>query len=259
MSKTIPSFLSRAALALLALLIASAAFAQAADPTVQVRYDAQLGHFLTGPDGMTLYYFGNDSEGVSNCTGGCLESWPPLMADAVTASPLAIPGAFSLIERDQGMQVAYNGMPLYYFARDGAPGDTNGQNVGDVWWVANLEPVVQLLETAQGNILVGPTGMTLYIFDNDEEGMSNCAGGCATNWPPLMGGYDPANGYDVMQVDGVEGTLGLIERADSEGGMQVTLDGMPLYYWIRDLVPGDTTGDGVGDNWHIVIQGGGGM
>lgn len=251
---TIHPFVSRAASALAALLLASIVLAQAAVPTVQVRYDAQLGHFLTGPNGMTLYYFGNDEEGVSNCTGGCLENWPPLMAENVVTAPLSIPGSFSLIEREEGMQVAYNGMALYSFVRDAAAGDTNGQNVGDMWWVANLEPVVQLLATDEGNVLVGPTGMTLYIFDNDEEGVSNCSGGCATNWPPLMGGYDPENGYDVMAVDGVEGTLGLIAREDSPGGMQVTLDGMPLYYWIRDAVPGQTTGDGVGGNWHIVVQ-----
>lgn len=256
MSKSIHSLGPKLALALAALLV-SAALAQAVQPTVQVRYDPALGHFLTGPDGMTLYYFGNDEPGVSNCTGGCLENWPPLLADEVVTNPLSIPGEFSLVESEQGMQVAYNGMPLYYFARDEGPGDTNGQNVGDVWWVANLEPVVQVLETADGSLLVGPTGMTLYTFDNDEMGVSNCAGGCAKNWPPLMGGYDPENGYGVMGVEGVDGELGLIAREDSPGGMQVTLDGMPLYYWIRDQVPGDTTGDGVGGNWHIVLQGGG--
>ena len=251
-----PSRPALVALALAALLLVSAASAQAADPTVQVRYDAALGHYLTGPDGMTLYYFGNDEPGVSNCTGGCLENWPPLMADAVTVNPLAVPGEVSLIERDEGMQVAYNGMPLYYWANDAAPGDTSGQNVGNVWWVANLEPAVQWLPLESGNVLVGPTGMTLYTFDNDEAGVSNCSGGCAANWPPLMGGYDPENGYDVMQVEGV-GELGLIPREDSSGGMQVTLDGMPLYYWIRDSVPGQTSGDGVGGNWHIVTDDGG--
>ena len=254
MSTTVHTFVSRLALALAGLLLASVVLAQAVDPTVQVRYDGQLGHYLTGPDGMALYYFGNDTDGVSNCSGGCLENWPPLLADEVVTAPLSIPGEFGLIERPEGMQVTYNGLPLYYFVRDEAPGDTNGQNVGNVWWVATPQPTVQTLETAAGTILVGPTGMTLYTFDSDTENTSNCAGGCAKNWPPLVGGWDPENGFDVMQVDGV-GTLGLISRAD--GGMQVTLDGQPLYYWIRDKVPGDTTGDGVGGNWHIVVLDGG--
>ncbi len=254
MHRTVHPFWSRAALATVALLLASLALAQAAAPSVQVRYDPQLGHHLTGPNGMTLYVFGKDTEGVSNCTGGCADNWPPLMADAdtVATAPLAIPGAFSVIDRDGGKQVAYNGRPLYYWAKDAKPGDATGQGVGDVWWVANLEPAVQVLDTKDGKLLVGPTGMALYTFDKDTDGTSACSGGCAANWPPLVGGYDPANGNDVMAADGVSGQLGLIARDD--GGMQVTLDGKPLYYWAHDMAAGQTSGDGVGGVWHRVVQ-----
>lgn len=241
-----------AALTLVAVAcVLSVARAQAVDPTVQVRYDAALGHFLTGPEGMTLYVFGRDEDGVSNCYDACATAWPPLLADQVAINPLSVPGSFSLIERtDGGMQVAYEGRPLYYWASDASPGDTTGQGVNDVWWVANLAPVVRFAETDAGTVLVGPTGMTLYTFDPDGENMSNCTGGCAFNWPPLVGGYDPDNGYVPMAGEGVEGTLAVFARPD--GGMQVTLDGRPLYYWIRDAVPGDATGDGVNDVWHVV-------
>lgn len=246
---------SRPALAALLVLLlmsfAASALAQASEPTVQVRYDAQVGHFLTGANGMTLYYFGKDEDGVSNCSDNCLANWPALMSDEVIVSPVSVPGSFSVIDRAEGgTQVAYNGRPLYYFAGDAAPGDTNGQGVGNVWWVSNLEPVVQSLATDAGGLVVGPTGMSLYTFDNDTEGTSACSGGCAKNWPPLVGGYAPADGYDVMAPTGVTGTLGLIERDD--GGMQVTLDGKPLYYWLHDSVPGQATGDGVGGVWHVV-------
>lgn len=244
---------SRVALVLSALVLLAAAAAQAVAPTVQVRYDPQLGHVLTGPNGMTLYTFGKDADGQSACTGGCAQNWPPLMADEVVTSPLSIPGTFGVIDRpDGGKQVAYNGRPLYYFVKDAAPGDTTGQGVGDVWWVANLEPAVQVLETEYGDLLVGPTGMALYTFDKDAANASNCSGGCAKNWPPLVGGWDPEHGYDLKTADGVKGTLGLIARDD--GGMQVTLDGMPLYYWIRDTAAGQTSGDGVGGVWHRVVQ-----
>jgi len=246
--------LARAAALIAVLALAAGALAQAADPVVQVRYDAQLGHVLTDAQGMTLYVFSNDEEGVSNCTGGCAENWPPLTVESETVptSPLAIPGTFGTTERDDGsLQVTYNGWPLYGWQNDAAPGDTTGQAVNDVWWVANLNPLVRVSEHPEhGPILVGPTGMTLYLFTNDEMGVSNCSGGCATNWPPLVGGFDAAAGVLPMTGDGADGELALIERAD--GGMQVTYDGTPLYYWIRDAVPGDATGQNVGDVWFVV-------
>lgn len=97
-----------------------------------------------------------------------------------------------------------------------------------------------------GDFLVGPDEMTLYIFENDEQGVSNCTGDCAAAWPPLTveAGEEPTAG------DGVDGELATIERDD--GSMQVTLDGMPLYYWASDEAPGDATGQGVNDVWFVV-------
>ena len=97
---------------------------------------------------------------------------------------------------------------------------------------------------ALGEFLVGPDGMTLYIFTNDEPGVSNCTGGCADNWPPLT-----LEGDEVAAGDGVTGELALIERED--GSMQVTYDGQPLYYWANDSAPGDSTGHEVGGVWFV--------
>ncbi|HEX7003783.1 MAG TPA: hypothetical protein VF168_06320 [Trueperaceae bacterium] len=247
-------FLRVGAIALVSLLTCNA-LAQAADPAVQIRFDPTLGHFLTGPNGMTLYVFSNDAPGQSNCYEQCAINWPPLLAgegDPVVA-PLAIPGEFGVTERNDGSrQVTYNGWPLYYWIRDQNVGDTTGQAVGGVWWVANLNPVVQVTQHPElGEILVGPTGMTLYTFARDEQDVSNCSGGCATNWPPLVGGFDTAAGLTPMGGEGVSGELGLIERSDGTG-MQVTYNGEPLYYWIRDHNPGDATGHEVGDVWFVV-------
>lgn len=249
-----PSTALRTAAVLVAFALAAVAWAQAADPAVQVRYDAELGHVLTDANGMTLYVFTNDEAGVSNCSGGCAEAWPPLTVESenVPVAPLAVPGEFGTTQRDDGsLQVTYNGWPLYGWQNDEAPGDTTGQAVNDVWWVANLNPVVRVTEHPEhGQVLVGPTGMTLYLFTNDEDGVTNCAGGCATNWPPLVGGFAPEAGFAPMAGDGADGELGLIQRDD--GGMQLTYDGTPLYYWVRDSVPGDATGQNVGDVWFVV-------
>jgi predicted lipoprotein with Yx(FWY)xxD motif len=113
--------------------------------------------------------------------------------------------------------------------------------------VASEEIVISLSESDElGTYLVGPDEMTLYLFANDEQDMTNCYGQCAENWPPMMfkDGQSPAAG------EGVVGELGTAERTD--GGTQVTYNGMPLYYWIKDAAPGDTTGHGVGGVWAVV-------
>lgn len=107
--------------------------------TISVATEGDLAPYLVGPDGMTLYLFTNDEDGVSNCTEGCLANWPPLLVEEgeePTASEDA-PGEFGVIEREdgEGRQVTYNGMPLYYWQADTAPGDTTGHEVGGVWFV----------------------------------------------------------------------------------------------------------------------------
>jgi predicted lipoprotein with Yx(FWY)xxD motif len=92
-------------------------------------------------------------------------------------------------------------------------------------------------------LLVDGKGMTLYTFDKDSAGVSNCEGTCAEKWPPLMA------------TDGAkaQGKFGIINRPGGiYAGKQWTYDGMPLYTWVADTKPGDTTGDGVGGVWHVV-------
>jgi predicted lipoprotein with Yx(FWY)xxD motif len=107
-------------------------------------------------------------------------------------------------------------------------------------------PVVQSREHPQlGRILVDAAGKTLYVFDRDTPGVSNCSGNCAVTWPPvLLLSGDPRGASEVS------GTLGVITRED--GGRQVTLNGLPLYNYVTDSAPGDATGDGVGGVWHVI-------
>lgn len=153
-----------------------------------------------------------------------------------------VPGEVGLIERTTGtMQVTYNGMPLYYWYLDYRAGDTRGQAVGNVWWV--VPPATVYIEQAGelGSILVGPTGLSLYLFTNDTPGTSNCYDQCATNWPPLLTESADAVVAGVNMV----GELGTTERTD--GMLQVTYNGWPLYYWKDDAARGDTLGEGVGE------------
>jgi predicted lipoprotein with Yx(FWY)xxD motif len=90
---------------------------------------------------MALYIFTNDTAdaGTSVCNGECATNWPPLLQPdgATVAGPAGATGTFGTATRDDGAtQVTYKGMPLYYYAGDSAAGDTNGHEVGGVWFLA---------------------------------------------------------------------------------------------------------------------------
>ncbi|MGH2473745.1 MAG: COG4315 family predicted lipoprotein, partial [Candidatus Limnocylindrales bacterium] len=107
--------------------------------TVKAVDDATLGAYLTDGFGHTLYVFKNDSSDTSTCTGACAGSWPAfiLEAGAVVEGGEGVTGAFGTITRADGTkQITYDHQPLYYFAGDSAAGDTNGQGIGNVWFVA---------------------------------------------------------------------------------------------------------------------------
>lgn len=101
--------------------------------------ETDLGTVVTDGDGMTLYYFTNDTAGTdeSACTGDCLAAWPiAVAAGDEPAVDEAVTGEVGTIESPDGqLQLTLGGMPLYYFAQDAAPGDVNGQGVNDVWYV----------------------------------------------------------------------------------------------------------------------------
>jgi predicted lipoprotein with Yx(FWY)xxD motif len=105
----------------------------AAAATVEAKPVGNLGTILVaGTNGMTVYTFTNDvkDSGTSACTGGCLTRWPALTVPAGTAPTAGdgVTGTLGTITRsdDGTTQVTYNGLPLYFFSGDAAPGDTNG-------------------------------------------------------------------------------------------------------------------------------------
>ncbi|MDQ0456321.1 COG4315 family predicted lipoprotein [Rhizobium paknamense] len=97
-------------------------------------------------------------------------------------------------------------------------------------------------KTDKGTILTDAKGMTLYTFDKDPKDVSVCFDDCAKKWPPL----------EAKKSDRVKGDYKPIARKD--GTMQWSHDGKPLYRWQMDKKPGDMTGDGVGNVWHIVKE-----
>ena len=92
--------------------------------------------------------------------------------------------------------------------------------------------------------LADSNGMTLYVFLKDTSGASTCTGQCVDRWPIFYT-------EKVMVPAGMDAKeFGVITRAD--GKMQNTFRGWPLYYWMGDKAPGQTTGQGVNNVWFYV-------
>ena len=97
-------------------------------------------------------------------------------------------------------------------------------------------------------VLTNSKGFTLYSFAPDTATTSKCNGTCAQNWPPVTGPVTAA---------GVTGTFGTIKRSD--GSIQATFDGHPLYTFVGDTAPGQAKGNGLnaaGGLWHEITSSG---
>ena len=105
--------------------------------------------------------------------------------------------------------------------------------------------------TSAGKIMVDAKGMSLYFYTKDtkDSGTSACTGGCLTAWPPAL------TTAAKPSAEGVTGVLGTITTPD--GAKQLTLNGLPLYYYAKDKKAGDVTGQGVGDAWYLSDPAGG--
>jgi predicted lipoprotein with Yx(FWY)xxD motif len=102
---------------------------------------------------------------------------------------------------------------------------------------------------ALGSFLVDDKGMTLYLFTKDTPNTSNCYDKCAASWPPLVTTGNPVAG------DGVDASK-LSTTMRTDGTVQVTYNGWPLYYYAKDKAAGDVTGQTVGDVWFVISAAG---
>lgn len=112
--------------------------------------------------------------------------------------------------------------------------------------------VVKTRKTSLGTILVNAQGRTLYMFMKDKRDKSACSGQCATYWPPLITSGKPHAGA------GAKATL-LATFKRSDGRMQVTYNGHPLYRFAQDTKAGQTNGEGssaFGAKWYAVSPAG---
>lgn len=229
--------------------------------SVQVRQDPQLGLILSDSLGRTLYIFSPDVAGNSTCEAGCLDLWPIFYRENINFAGNSNLSSddFGVITHPNGQkQNTYKGWPLYYYAPNGdaqveAPGQTLGQGIGDVWYVAkpdySLFLATKEINGLRTSYLVDDQGRTLYLFSNDEAGLSNCEGNCAEIWPPfqtesiiLPSPFSPTSYQRITRND---------------GSSQLTFKGQPLYYYDADQdgiseARGETNGQGIGNVWFII-------
>jgi predicted lipoprotein with Yx(FWY)xxD motif len=131
-------------------------------------------------------------------------------------------------------------------AGSGGSGGSGGTQTGTPVSSSNA---VKTTKIGGATVLTNAKGFTLYWFAPDTKTMSKCNGTCATFWPPVKG---PATAGM-----GVTGKLGTITRSD--GSLQATYNGHPLYTYKGDTAPGQNKGDGLnieGGLWHEVTASG---
>lgn len=222
--------------------------------TVRLTSNAAFGSILTDGNGNSLYFFAKDTKDNSTCINGCVDSWPAYYNENISVGTGLDSNDFATITRTDGsMQTTYKGWPLYYFANDAVAGDTNGDGVGGVWFIAKNYSVMYANAQLVGNdgnnyledytigdgstsYIVSFAGRTMYTFANDANGTNNFTAGDFSNngvWPIVEIGVD-----EIPSVlDSAD--FGVI---DVFGRSQLTYKGWPLYYFGQDTVRGDNKG-----------------
>jgi predicted lipoprotein with Yx(FWY)xxD motif len=247
---------------------------------VQLATSSTLGQYLTDKDGNTLYFFSNDYNGRNSCSGGCAVLWPYFYVADLTMDNVG-PGLdiadFDTINVNGTSQLRYKTWPLYYYAplvgnvnvRESA-GQTTGEGLGNVWFVAKTDYSIMLANTqlvgkdgknytgayvegtGKTNYFTDGKGVTLYIFKVDSLNHNKYTKSDFSNngiWPI----------YETSSVV-VPSTLDktLFNNITVFGKKQLTYKGWPLYYYGSDnMIRGNNKGVSVPTPgvWPVAVKG----
>ena len=229
--------------------------------TVQVGSSTSVGQYLENGTGFTLYMFCLDTpgNGTSTCTGSCAATWPPFYASSTKVPSGLDPANFSTITRADGSkQTTYNGWPLYYYVADTSAGKMTGEGAnqfGALWYA--MPPTLQqsggqilggssysvgvAYKPSIGVYLTNSTGFALYYrtTDTPNSGTTTCNNTtCEANWPVF---YQTSLNLPPGLSSSQFSTITAYNSTKI-----VTYHGYPLFYWVHDARPGETTGEGVG-------------
>ena len=227
---------------------------------IKTANNAVLGSHLTDKDGNTLYYFANDPNGASTCTGGCAAVWPPFFAGESFSSALLQSGAdfsdFGVVSSTTGAkQTTYKGWPLYYYApvvagvntRE-APGEVKGEGVGGTWFVAKSDYSIafanaQLIGHDGKNYIANPNltegiGKTLYFTDDRGRTLYTFSRDSAQKNKFTNATFSNNTVWSIYEMDRivVPSTLdkNLFGSITVFGKKQLTYKGWPLYNFGQD-------------------------
>jgi len=103
--------------------------------------------------------------------------------------------------------------------------------------------------------LTDKNGRTLYTFSKDRKLESSCTGQCAELWPPFIAGKDEVMTFEFYP-DKNHKNLGIIVReyrSVNDHTLQFTYGYSPLYYYAKDLTPGDIKGHGMNNFWFVAV------
>lgn len=253
-------FLKKINTLLIALLASIGFFSCSDDDPVNVgivtlQTSSTLGEFLVDGNGRTLYFFTKDVDGQSACTGACLTDWPIYNAPDLQPGPGIDVNDFTTITRGDGsQQTVYKGWPLYYYTGDDAAGETNGEAVGQVWFVAKPNYSIMLANaqlvghdgksytstyqegTGETQYFVDSQGRTLYTFIRDYNNINKFTAPDLSNnavWPIFH-----------VDIDALPSTVNESDfgEIDVYGNPQLTYKGNPLYYFGQDANRGENKG-----------------
>jgi predicted lipoprotein with Yx(FWY)xxD motif len=223
--------------------------------SVSIQNNGTLGDFLVDGNGKTLYFYTRDVDGQSQCTGGCLADWPVYYAPNLKPGDGVSADDFGSITRSDGeKQTTFKGLPLYYFKADGSRGDTKGEAVDNVWFVAKTSYSIMLAnaqlvgndgKSYMSNYQEGPgetqffvdsVGRTIYYFTKDYKDTNKFTASDLNNngtWPIFY-----------TEIEDLPSTLNKsdFDEISVYGHDQLTYKGHPLYHFGGDAKAGDTKG-----------------
>ena len=248
-----------------------------------------LGQVMVGANGNTLYAFTKDVDGVSTCFDACAAAWPAVTVTVGFTPPAGVdPALVSTVDRPDGSkQLKIGKWPLYFYAGDGAPGETNGQGVGGVWFVQAADGTLIKGDTAPAPVAEAPAAepapaadpvpaaepaadaepagpvVALAQVGNLGEVMVGANGhtlyaftsdpaGESTCFDACAEAWPPLTVDDGFTISDELQASGVSTIDRPDGSRQLVMGKWALYYYAGDGAPGEANGQGVGGKWYAI-------
>ena len=226
----------------------AASTGSAAVTGVVLTSNSSFGNILTDNNGRSLYFFFNDADSISTCTGGCATIWPVFYAANLTYGSGLSASDFGVITRTDGTkQTTYKNWPVYYYADDNKAGDVNGDKVNNLWAVAKADYTVMVANaqlvgldgmdyndlsiagTGVSQYLTDAYGRALYLFSKDSANENKFTKSDFSNNPI----------WPIDQVSTIGSIPSIFDKSqfstiDVYGKTQLVCKNRPLYYFGQD-------------------------